>query len=283
MNKILVLGATGNVGKHLISELLAKGEQVKAASRSGNCLEEGVEGVVFDFTDLSTHEPAFDGVDRLYMMLPSGYLQITQLLMPLIEIAKQKRIKVVMQSVLGVEADEANPYRQVEITLENSGLPFVILRPNWFADNFHTFWKAGIDHGEIALPADRGKTSFIDSRDIATSAASALTTDRFDGQSFNLTGVEALSYAQAAEVLSSVLNKPISYRHISDEAFIESLISAGVPEAYSHFLSAIFNPVREGFTSDITDAVKTLTGNAPRTLQQYCKDKIELLGPINRP
>jgi uncharacterized protein YbjT (DUF2867 family) len=277
MQKILVLGATGNVGKHLISELLADGERVKAASRSGKWPEEGVEGVIFDFTDPSTYEPAFDGVDRLYMMLPSGYLQILELLMPLIEIAKQNGIKIVMQSVFGVEADESNPYRQVEISLENSGLPFVILRPNWFSDNFHTFWKAGLDHGEIRLPADAGKTSFIDTRDIAAAAAAALTTDRFNGHSFNLTGPEALSYTQAAEVLSGVLDKPIVYRHISDETFIESLISAGIPEAYSRFLATIFYPVREGFTSDTTNAVTDLTGNPPKSLRQYCLDNKRLL------
>ena len=104
------------------------------------------------------------------------------------------------------------PYRQVEIAIEKSGVPYVILRPNWFADNFHIFWKAGIDHGVIAVPAAEGKTSFIDSRDIAASAAAALTSSRFDGKAFNLTGPAALSYGEAAEILSAVLGRKIAYQ-----------------------------------------------------------------------
>ena len=270
MSKILVLGATGNVGKPLVKALTAKGEQVKVASRSGMAMA-GAEGVRFDFTDPASYEAAFDDVDRLYMMLPSGHLQISELLTPLVELARERNIKVVMQSVFGVEADDANPYRQVEMALEKSGLPFVILRPNWFADNFHTFWKAGIDQGEIALPAGTGKTSFIDTRDIAAAAASVLTTDRFDGQSFNLTGPEALSYSEAAEVLTEVSGKQIRYSPVSDDVFVDTLVSVGVPEEYSRFLALIFYPVREGMTAEVTDAVEALTGHSPKSIEQYAQ------------
>lgn len=269
--KILVLGATGHVGRPLVQALLAKGAAVKAASRSGRPVD-GAEGVVFDYADPATFGPAFDGVDRAFVLLPTGNVAITELLLPVIAAAAARKVKVVLQSVLGADADDAIPYRQVEIALEKSGTPFVILRPNWFADNFHTFWKPGLDHARIALPAGEGKSSFIDARDIAESAAAALTTDRFDGRAFNLTGPEALGYADAAKILAKVVGRPVDYEATDDAAFVAMLTGAGVPEVYARFLAMIFQPVREGWTAVVTGDVETLTGHAPRSLATYAAD-----------
>ncbi|EOB6642351.1 SDR family oxidoreductase [Vibrio fluvialis] len=273
MNKVLVLGASGHVGQPLVAELLAKGEQVKAASRSGQAFG-AAEGVVFDFADPTTFDAAFEGVDRAYVMLPGGYVESKALLEPVIQAAAERNVKVVFQSVLGVDADDSIPYRQVEIALENSGVPYVILRPNWFADNFHTYWKAGIDQGVIGVPAGEGKSSFIDVRDIASSAAAALTTNRFDNQAFNLTGPEALSYAQAAQKISAALGKPVAYQAMEEGAFCDLLKSVGVPADYAEFLTSIFYPVREGWTAGVSDAVVTLTGKAPRSLDEYIADHL---------
>ncbi|MBN9025158.1 MAG: SDR family oxidoreductase [Rhizobiales bacterium] len=274
--KILVLGATGNVGRPLVKALLAKGEAVKAASRSGQPVE-GAEGVVFDYADPASFGPAFDGVDRAYVMLPAGYVAAKELLLPVVEAAAARGVKIVFQSVFGVEADDSIPYRQVEIAIEKSGVPYVILRPNWFADNFHTYWKAGVDHGAIAVPAADGKSSFIDVRDIAESAAAALATDRFDGRAFNLTGPEALGYADAATILSGVVGKEIAYTPVEDDAFIAILTGAGVPEDYARLLTSIFYPVRQGWTAVVTKDVETLTGKSPRSVETYAADNAAAL------
>lgn len=269
--KILVLGAQGNVGRPLVKALLAQGQAVKAASRSGQAVD-GAEGVVFDITDPRTHANAFEGVDRAYVMLPAGHVQAQALLTPVVEGLAARGVKIVFQSVLGVDADDAIPYRQVELALIRSGTPYVILRPNWFADNFHTYWKAGIDHGVVGVPAAQGQSSFIDVRDIAASAAAALTQSRFDGQAFNLTGPEALSYGQATALLSEVLGKPVAYQALDDASFIAMLTGAGVPLDYASFLASIFLPVREGWTAAVSDGVQTLTGHAPRSLRTYAQD-----------
>lgn len=270
-NKILVLGATGNVGSHLVKTLIAKGEKVKAATRSGKSVD-GAEGIAFDFADPSGLANLFDGVDRAYIMLPGGSVAVKDLLLPVVEAAIARKIKIVFQSVFGVDADDSIPYRQIEIQIEKSGVPYVILRPNWFSDNFHTFWKAGLDHGQIALPAGDGKSSFIDARDIAESAAAALTSSQFDGKAFNLTGPEALGYADAAAILAEVIGKPVTYNAISDEAFIGILTGVGVPADYAGFLASIFHPVREGWTDAVTPDVQTLTGKAPRSVATYAAD-----------
>ena len=276
MSTILVLGANGNVGAPLVRSLLDAGHSVRAAGRSGRA-PEGAEPVAFDYADPASFDAAFDGADAAYVLLPAGTVAVRELLLPVIDAARRHKVKVVLQTAFGVDADESIPFRQVERALEASGLPFVILRPNWFADNFHTYWKAGIDHGIIAVPAADGKTSFIDARDIAASAAAALTSDRFDGQAFNLTGPEALSYAEAAAILSKTVGRPIAYQSVEDAAFIAMLTGAGVPADYAGFLTSIFHPVREGWTASVTDAVETLTGHQPRSLESYARDNADRL------
>lgn len=269
--RILVVGATGNVGSLVASGLVARGETVRAASRNATPVP-GAEAVAFDLAAPATWEAAFDGVDRAFVMLPGGELRIVELLAPLVDFAAARKVKVVFQSVFGVDADDQIPYRQIELRLEKSGTPFVVLRPNWFADNFHTYWAPGIAHGVIAVPAGSGKSSFIDTRDIAAAAIAALTTDRFDGRAFNLTGPAALGYADAAAVLSEVAGRTIVYDPIDDAAFVAMLTGAGVPEAYARFLASIFHPVRENWTAAVTGDVEALTGKPPRSLATYAAD-----------
>lgn len=274
--KILVIGSTGTIGTPLVKALLAKGESVKAASRTGKAAE-GAEGVRFDYTDASTYTDAFDGVDRLFLILAGGRLDAIDALTPVVEEAARRKVKIVFLSVFGVDADDSIPYRQVELKIIASGAPYVILRPNWFADNFHTYWKAGIEHGQIAVPAGEGKSSFIDVRDIADSAASALTSTAFDNKAFNLTGPKALSYGEAAAIISQAIGKPVGYSAVSDDVFIGILTGAGVPKDYAAFLASIFYPVREGWTSAVTGDVETLTGHAPRSLETYVADHVAAL------
>ena len=269
--KILILGATGNVGKPLVAELVAKGEPVRAASRFGKAVA-GAEGVRFDFADSATFGPALEGVDRAYVLAPTGTLDTVGTLLPFLKVAAERKVKIVLQSVFGVDADDSIPYRQVELFLERSGTPFVILRPNWFTDNFQLFWLEGIKQGVISVPAGQGKSSFIDVRDIAASAAAALTSSRFDGQAFNLTGPEALSYSEASAILSKASGRAIAYKPATDAEFVATLVGAGVPKAYAEFLALIFHPVREGWTAAISNAVQTLTGRAPRSVEAYAKE-----------
>lgn len=276
--KILVLAATGNVGAPLVAELLRKGEQVKAASRAASpSLPAGAEPVRLDLSDPHSLEPALDGVDRIYGVSPAGYLDQLGLLGPVVRAAASRKIKVVLQTAIGVDASDAIPFRQLELQLERSGTPFVILRPNWFSDNFATYWARGVQAGEIRVPAGEGKTSFIDARDIAAAAAGALVTSRHDGKAFAPTGSRAYSYAEAAALLSEALGRTIRYSSIDDRTFIAETVAGGLSQGYAELLAAIFHPVAEGWVAATTDAVETLSGNRPRSLEESIGDVVRRL------
>lgn len=269
--KILVVGATGNVGKPLVEQLIAKGEQVKAASRTATPVK-GAEAVAFDLSNPETYGPALAGVDRAYVLAPGGTVNVEGLVKPFIAEAAKRKVKVVLQTAWGVDASDEIPFRKLELALINSGTPYVILRPNWFADNFHSYWIAGIKAGTISVPAGDGKSAFIDVRDIAASAAGALTSSAFDNQAYNLTGPKALSYAEAASIISKATGKTVGYKAIDDASFIAGLTGAGVPADYANFLTAIFHPVREGWTAKVTGDVEKLSGRAPRSVETYVSD-----------
>lgn len=239
--KIVVIGAAGNVGAPLVAELVKRGEKVKGASRSASA-RFPAPTVRFDLADPSTLAPALEGVDRIYALSPAGSVDPVTPLKPIIEAAAKRGIKVVLQTAIGVDADDNIPFRQLELLLERSGAPFVILRPNWFSDNFATYWAGGVQAGGIRVPAGEGKTSFVDTRDIAAAAAGALTSDRHNGKAFVLTGPAAHSYAEAAELLSSSLGRRIGYTPVDSETFIAEAIAAGVPADYAGVLAMILHP-----------------------------------------
>jgi uncharacterized protein YbjT (DUF2867 family) len=124
----------------------------------------------------------------------------------------------------------------------------------------------------IAVPAGEGRTSFIDVRDVASAAAAALISDRFDGQSFNLTGPEGLSYYDAAAVLSDSAGRNITYQPVDDDTFIQGAVAAGLPRDYAAFLASLFLPVRQGWTAGVTSDVQAMTGKLPRSFKQYAAD-----------
>ena len=103
--KILVLGANGNVGAPLTNELIARGERVKAASRTARAAP-GAEPTRFDFQDRATISAALADVDRIFVLAPTGSLDIVSLLTPALTAAIERKIKIVLQTAIGVDAAE---------------------------------------------------------------------------------------------------------------------------------------------------------------------------------
>ena len=106
--------------------------------------------MAFDLAKPETYAAALAGVDRVYLLAPGGTVDVVSLAQPLIEAAAKQKAKVVLQTAIGVDSSDEIPFRKLELALIASGTPYVILRPNWFADNFHTYWIHGVKAGTIA-------------------------------------------------------------------------------------------------------------------------------------
>lgn len=269
---ILIVGASGMVGSEIIKLLKADGYRTRATTSKPVKNSENLAHV-----NLVTGEgikDAFEGVDRAFFLSPPGYANQFALLSPLIQEAKRRGLKkVVLMTAMGADANEASPFRQAELALEKSGLNYNIIRPNWFLQNFHTFWGQGIQQfDKILLPAGDAKVSFIDARDIAATAAKLLTSDQFERQAFDLTGPLAVDHSEAAAAISKASGRKISYQEISPNDFLTGLLGVGLPKDYAEFLVLIMGFLREGYSARTTASVKEITGVEPRTLTQYAND-----------
>lgn len=269
MSKVLVIGATGTVGSHLVSLLEKQGETaIKASSRAPTEKNQVVLNVL---TKEGIHN--VKNVDKLFLLSPPGHTNQDELLIPLIEQAQKANLsKVVLMTAMGVDANDQAPLRKVELLLEKSGLAFNIIRPNWFMQNFNSFWIHGINHhNKILLPVEKAAGSFIDARDIAAVAAKLLTTDQLTNQAFNLTGAEALNHDEVAALLSKVTKRSITYESITPSAMKDILLSAGLPNPYAEFLLVILDLFRQGYAAGITDSVQKITGQSPIRFTEYAE------------
>ncbi|QJR37518.1 NAD(P)H-binding protein [Gemmatimonas groenlandica] len=270
MSTILVLGAAGNVGSELSRLLAAAGHNVRrATSRTA-----GDGQVHLDLTTGAGLDAALTGADAAFLLAPPGYTNQDALLGPVIDGAKKHGLKkVVLMTAMGADGDPNGAMRKAELMLEQSGLAWNVIRPNWFMQNFHTFWMGGIQQANaILLPVAQAKGSFIDARDIAAVASVLLQGRGFDNQAFDLTGSEALDHDEVAAILSRETNRSIRYEEVTTDAMRAGLLGAGVPADYAEFLLVILEYFRLGYSERTTDSVRTITGQAPRGFAQYARD-----------
>jgi len=286
---ILVTGATGTVGSEVVKQLLsAKGERkdIKAAARSANdstFRNLGVQALELDYNKPDTISAALSGIDKLFLLTPfqSNMVDLTS---NLVNEAKKAGVKyIVKQSVLGADDAEqaitpSRLHRQAEKVIEESGIPFTFLRPNFFMQNFVTFYSNFIKtQGAFYVPAGDAKASFVDVRDIAAVAVQALSgskngESKHIGKAYDITGAEALSYGEAAEILSKELAKKVSYVNISDEDARKGMKDMGADEWTINSMIELFGITRAGYPSEISPAVEQVTGNKPTTFSQFARD-----------
>lgn len=126
--------------------------------------------------------------------------------------------------------------------------------------------------GVFYQPAGDAKISHIDARDIARVAVKTLTTPGHEGKAYDLSGPQALSYTEAAEILSRVLGKKVTYVAVTDEAAKAGMLSGGIPEFYADCLVDLYQFYRKGGGDGVTTAVKDVTGRAPITFEQFVKE-----------
>lgn len=283
MQKILVLGSTGKVGHVLTRHLAQAGEGVRAATRQPSRFPAtpGAEPVYFDYADPATYEAALEGCDRVFLLEPQPFLPAPPYtyMIPFVEVASRKNCKVVMMSSASVAFLSGDPLRSVEEVVQHSRSSYVILRPNWFMDNFHTMWIEPIlQANTLPLPAGDARTAFVDSRDVAATAAAVLRTDAFDGGILTLTGPESLSYAEVASHLSHASGRSIHYVPTDDRSFLQSLLEIGLPAEAARYLTELFVATRKGASAEITGHVQRVTDRQPRTFAEYAQDHASIWG-----
>ncbi|WP_321471650.1 SDR family oxidoreductase [uncultured Paludibaculum sp.] len=274
MNQILVTGASGILGRAIVNELAGSGMTVRQGVRRLASAQAGVASVRFDYDDPGTFGPAVAGVDGLVLMAPPLDPTAPGKMAPLVAAAKAAGVRhVVLISAFGVNHNEQAPLRVVEHMIMDSGVPYTILRPNFFMENFSTGFAAGSikSQGAIYLAAGAGKTSFVCARDIAAVALSSFQRG-LTGQELELTGPEALDHSEIAQIISEASGRPVVYHSLTEEQMVDGARAAGMPETAVRYLAVLYSVVRAGFSAGVTPDVAHVTGREPVSFRTFAQE-----------
>jgi uncharacterized protein YbjT (DUF2867 family) len=274
--KVLVTGASGNVGSYVVKELLKLGEKVVAAGtepkKLKNMFGETVDAVQFDFTDKDTFNNALNGVDRVFLMRPP-HLGKPQDLYTFIDAMKSRNIKLIsFLSLMGVENNTIPPHHKIEKYIESSGVPYAHIRPGFFMQNVSGIHSVEIrEQDQIFIPAGKSKTSFIDASDIGLSIATILhEPDKYRNTAHTITGPAALDYYQVAEILSKITGRRITYAKPGYLRYRNYYIKRrGFEKSFVNVTVALYFMTRLGTAKDVTDEFYKLTGKKPRTFEDF--------------
>ena len=277
---ILVTGATGTNGREVVNRLAAAGQQVRAlvrgtAKAAGLALPGG-EVVEGDLGDPASLDRALNGVRAAFLLTAVDRRQ-NEWQKNFIEAAKRAMVaRVVKFSGMGAASDSPSEIMRQhgagDELLMRSGLGYTILRPNSFHQNM--LWSAGSIKalGALYLPLGDARQSLVDVRDIADIAAAALTKTGHEGQVYDITGPESLSYHDVAAKLSAVLGKPVRYVAVSPQAALESMLGSGMPEWNARALSELYGVFATGQYARTTDTVRRLLGREPVSFEQFARE-----------
>ena len=281
---ILITGATGTTGREVVEELRRLGAKdvralVRDPARADFIREAGFETVVGDFDRPETLDAALKGVERALLLTPPS-MQTFEHQRAFVEAAARAGVRhVVKLSAFGADAGAPEGFGkwhgQAEDLLKASGLAWTMLRPNFFMQNLLGQAKQIASDGIIAQAVGDGRASFIDTRDIAAVAARTLTEEGHAGQTYVLTGPEALSYTEVAAKLSEATGREIKYVPVSPAQFRETALAAGLPEWLVSGLERLNELFVSGEAAEVTDAVRRVGRKEPTTFDQFARDHAE--------
>lgn len=284
INTVLVLGATGNVGSQVVQQLANVGVNTRAAVRSigkANALKDaGVELVEMDVNKPDTFQAAFEGVEKVFLLTPP-FPNMAEITANLVEAAIKAQVKyIVKQSGINADAESTVAllrwHREGEKLIEASGISFTFLRPNAFMQNYaNTSARTIKTQSTFSLPLADAKVSLVDVRDIAAVAVAALTQNGHEGKAYEITGSEALSNEQIAEILSTVVGRKITYVNVSDDTASQGLKASRMPGVLIDALIELNKTQRAGHSLTVSPVVEQVTGKKPISFEQFARDYVE--------
>lgn len=275
MSTILVTGATGTVGAHLVRELRGRDARVRAFTRDANRVPAGVEAAVGDLADPASVRAALAGADRAFLCAPNHPDQLAHET-TVIDAAADLGVPLVKIGANGEAIGSPVPFWDVHARIAEHlrlrEVPATVLSPYTYVSNLLAAAPAVAGMDAIVAPAGDAKIAFVDPRDVAAVAAVALTEDGHAGRTYHLSGPAAVTHDEVAAALSAVLGRTISYVAVPDAAAREAMVGSGLPAWLADGIVAVYGELRRGVASSPTDVVRVLTGRDPRGIDAFLRD-----------
>lgn len=290
--KILVTGASGQVGSAVVVNLIAMGAEVKALVHDESKVrlfsDVGIEAIAADFEKAETLDAPLSGVDSVFLITPAAPKAVAQAFNVISAAQQAGKLQIVRLSSYEVAFDHptilGRQHSEIEGMLKDSGLPYTILRPAFFMQNTMmaartvTLGCPYCQCGILSMPLKDSYLNMIDVRDVGEAAARVLSSCGHEGKIYTLTGPTPISCQEAAERLSIALRKEVKYLNIPLSVSREVMLGMGVPawaaDARNEFFKAHWN----GCGDFTTDDVKVLTGHQARSYEEFAKDFASVFG-----
>ncbi len=291
--KILVTGATGNVGGGVIASLTAMGASVRALVRDESKAQglrgAGVEVVIGDLEKPETLDAAFSGVDKVFLATPASPGQVS-LAHNAIAAAKRAGSPHIVRLSAGAvkEMPGALPrvpaqHAEIDVELKASGLPYTLLRPHFFMQNTMMAAPTVASDGALYLAMKDGRIGMIDVRDVVDVAAKVLTEAGHEGKTYGLTGPASISFHDVAAGLSKALGKEVKYVDVPPEAAREGMVGMGLPEWLVDAFGEYTTAYSEGYADFTTNDFEEITGHPARSYETFARDFSEAFAPAGVP
>ncbi len=273
MSKVLVTGATGTTGSRVAAFLSERGISTRLATRT----PKSSGHVRFDWVDRGTHGDALRGVSAVYLIAPMGVADPVPLVAPFLDEALRRGVRRVVQ-LSSSALPEGTPGLGAVHHLVRTAMPeWTVLRPSWFMQNFsgdHLVAR-GVRTGEIVTATGEGRVAFIDAADIAAVAGHALTDDQPHNTEHILTGPEALSYADAAEILTRQTGRSVVHRSVPADEAAQRIAAHGIPDEFAKALATMDVAISGGAEDRVTDNVERVTGRPARRFSTFAATEIQ--------
>jgi uncharacterized protein YbjT (DUF2867 family) len=285
---ILVTGATGNTGSQVVRALVEAGAPVRAfvrdPERARERLGEDVEQAVGDFDDPPSFRRALDGVADVLLSCADDPRRVGWETRAIADAAAAGVRRIVRLSTTTARPDAPVAFwawhGELDERLRRSGVASTILRSSFSMTNLLAEAEQVVREGVICAPVGGARIAMIDPRDVGAAAAAVLTSAGHDGRTYDLTGPEAITYADAAAELSAAIGHDVRFEDVPDDVAREGILAAGLPELVAGQLLTIYGRLRAGDAEQVTNTVAALTGRPPRDFATFARDHASLLRPV---
>lgn len=259
---VLVTSATGKTGRKVAERLAARGLTVREGSRSG--------AVPFDWEDPEGWAPALRGADAAYVnyypdLAAPGAVEAMTAFGAAAAGAGVRRL-----TLLSGRGEPGAVAAEEALRAAATGIEPTVVRASFFAQNFTEGMLAeGVAAGELVFPAGDTREPFVDVADLADVVVETLLADAHAGRVHELTGPQALTFAEVAAELSGSTGRPVAYTPASPAAYAELLAGWGLPHPEARWLADLFATLLDGHNATPTDGVKRVLGREPRSFARF--------------
>ena len=277
---ILITGATGKTGSAAVQELSNRNIPFRVLIRNEDKLNQitdiGGEVIIGAIEDDAALNQAMEGVQKALVLLPNSEQQLF-LEKKVVDAALEANVQhIVKMSSMEAVPEATSPipklHMQSENYIKNSGMNWTMIKPNFFMQNLLGSGKTIVEQNKFFLPMGEGKAGMIHTKDVGTVIAKVLSEDGHEGQNYEVTGPEILSFHDVAEIFSKVLGKKVDYINVPIDEYKKTLSQFLTNQWHLDSVIDLFKDIAEGGIEDKTDTFEDLIGKSPCSLEQFIQE-----------